>query len=205
MADSPNAEKTAAPDHPIHPLIAARWSPYFYEPKPVERDKLLRCLEAARWAASSYNEQPWSFILAHREDDAAFGEMLCCLVEANRQWAHRAGVLMMTTVKRTFSKNDKPNRVAEHDLGLAMGNFCVQATELGLHVHQMAGIDIEKARRTYGVPEGHDPVTAVALGYAANAEAEAENNELARRDRGGRSRKSLGEFVFTDKFGNSAV
>jgi nitroreductase len=197
--------KITKPDHPVHNLIAQRWSPYYFAPRSVERDKLLSCLEAARWAASSYNEQPWSFIIAHREDEAGFAKMVGCLMEANQAWAQHVGVLMITTVSRTFTKNGKPNRVAEHDLGLAMGNFCLQATEMGLHVHQMAGLDIEKTRETYAVPEGHDPVTAVAIGYAADPGDAPKDHPLAQRDTGERSRKPLSAFVFTGKFGNAAV
>jgi len=138
--------KQARSKHSIHELIASRWSPYTFDPRPVEPDKLLSCLEAARWAASSYNEQPWSFIVARREDEAQFDQMLGCLVEANRAWAKNAGVLILTVVSRFFTRNGKPNRVAEHDIGLAAGNLTVQATALGLHVHQMAGIDTSSAR-----------------------------------------------------------
>jgi nitroreductase len=198
-----NVEKHAKPDHAILPALAERYSPYIFEPRAVERDKLLSCLEAARWSASSFNEQPWSLILAEREDSEAFEKALGCLVEANQQWAKDAGVLILTTTKRKFSKNDKPNRVCEHDLGLAMGNLTVQATALGLAVHQMAGVDLQKVRHTYNVPEGHDPMTAVAIGYAGDPD-KADDQEMANRDRGERSRKPFGEWVFGERFGAAA-
>jgi len=157
--------KRATPDHAILDAFVHRYSPYAFEPRPVDDAQLLQCLEAARWAASSFNEQPWSFLVARREDEQAFQTMLGCLVEANQQWARHAGVLMITTVKKTFTRNDKPNRVAEHDLGLAMGQFCTQAVLLGLQVHQMAGIELSKARQTYQIPESHEPFTGVALGH----------------------------------------
>src|SRR5204862_5051820 len=93
-----NHPKLAKPDHPVLPVIAQRWSPYAFEPRPVEREKLLSCLEAARWAPSSYNEQPWTFILAERADSQEFGRLLDCLVEGNRVWARNAGVLLVTIV-----------------------------------------------------------------------------------------------------------
>ena len=102
-------------DHPVLPVIAERWSPYAFEPQAIEREKLLSCLEAARWAPSSYNEQPWTFILAERTSAAAFDRMLQCLVEGNRVWAKNVGVLMLTIVAKLFVKNGKPNRAAEHD------------------------------------------------------------------------------------------
>ena len=105
-----NDLKRAQPDHPIIDPLANRFSPYAFEPKSVEKDKLLSCLEAARWAASSYNEQPWSFIVAEREDEAEFARLLDCLVDANQAWAKNAGVLMLTVTARQFSRNGKPNR-----------------------------------------------------------------------------------------------
>jgi nitroreductase len=195
--------KLARPDHPIHELLAARYSPYVFEPRPVEREKLLACLEAARWAASSFNEQPWSFLLAERGDQREFQRMLGCLMEANQAWARHAGVLLITVVKPTFTKNDKPNRVAEHDVGLALGNFCLQASALGLAVHQMAGVDLEQARREYSIPPSHAPLTGVALGYAGDPDQSADAN-LAQRDRTPRDRRPLRDFVFHGQFGQTA-
>src|SRR5689334_22567649 len=104
--------KAVKPDHPVLPVITERWSPYVFEPRPVEREKLLSCLEAARWAPTSYNEQPWTFILAERTRAAEFDRMLQCLVEGNRVWAKNVGVLMLTIVAKLFVKNGKPNRAA---------------------------------------------------------------------------------------------
>src|SRR3954464_7401388 len=95
--------KVARPDRPILPVIAERWSPYAFDPRPVEREKLLSCLEAARWAASSYNEQPWTYILAERMNQAEFAKALGCLVEGNQGWAKNAGVLILTAVSRNFT------------------------------------------------------------------------------------------------------
>ena len=198
-----NTTKRATPDHPILPVLADRWSPYSFEPRPVERKKLLSCLEASRWAASSFNEQPWSFIVSPRDDQQRFKVMLGCLVEANRAWAQNAGVLIISVCRRTFTRNSKPNRVAEHDVALAVANLTVQATSLGLYVHQMAGIEIQKTRHTYLVPDGYDPVTGIALGYAAQTSDDADD-ELVQRDRASRSRKKLSEFVFADKWQQSA-
>lgn len=200
---STNTTKHADPDYPILPVLAERYSPYAFEPRRVEREKLLSCLEAARWAASSFNEQPWRFFLATRDNEQAFQAMLECLVEANQQWAKNAGALIITATKRTFSKNDKPNRVCEHDLGLAAGNLTVQAQTLGLHVHQMAGIDQTRCRRTYQIPEGFDPMTAIAIGYAADPSS-FDDEELAERDKGPRTRMPLSEWVFGGGWGDAA-
>jgi len=195
--------KYASPNHPILPVIAERWSPYAFDPRPVEREKLLSCLEAARWAPSSYNEQPWKFILAERTDQAAFAQALDCLVEGNRGWAKNVGVLMLTVVARNFTKNGKPNKAAEHDLGLAAGNMVLQATALGLQGHQMIGIEPAKVRAAYKVPEGYDPHTAIALGYPAAVQA-GTTDPLGQRDLAPRTRKPLSEIVISGSWGQPA-
>jgi len=195
--------KFAQPAHPVLPVIAERWSPYAFDPRPVEREKLLSCLEAARWAASSYNEQPWTYILAERTDRAAFDTMLGCLVEGNQAWAKNVGVLMLGIVSRNFTKTGKPNRVCEHDLGLAAGNLTLQATALGLHVHQMAGIEPAKIRSTYKVPDTHEPLTGIAIGYAAKVQP-GTNDPLGQRDLAPRTRRPISEFVIAGTWGQSA-
>jgi nitroreductase len=186
--------KLAQTDYPVLPVIAERFSPYLYDPRPVEREKLLSCLEAARWAASSYNEQPWTFILAERTDTAGFARALDCLVEGNQAWAKNAGVLILTVTSRLFKKNGKPNAASEHDVGIAAGNMALQATSLGLQVHQMIGIVPAKVRATYKIPDGHDPLTAIAIGYAA-AVAPGSTEPLGQRDLVPRGRKPLSETV----------
>src|SRR5215510_11350619 len=198
-----NTVKIARPDHPILPDIAERWSPYAYEPRAVERDKLLSCLEAARWAPSSYNEQPWTFILAERTDKAEFERILQCLVEGNQAWARNAGVVMLTVVSRLFVKNGKPNAAAEHDVGLASSNLVLQAAALGMQGHQMIGIERDKARATYGIPDGHEPHTAIALGYPAAVPANT-TDELQKRDVARRLRKPISEIVICGAWGKSA-
>jgi len=198
-----NAIKVARPDHPVLPVIAERWSPYAYDPRPVEREKLLSCLEAARWAASSYNEQPWTYILAERADAAEFAKVLSCLVEGNQAWAKNAGVLMLGIVKRNFSKNNSPNRVCEHDLGLAAGNMVLQATALGLQAHQMAGIEPARIRATFKVPDGHEPLTGIAIGYPANVQP-GTSDPLGQRDLAPRTRRKLSEFVISGTWGQPA-
>lgn len=197
-----NHPKAASPDHPIHDLIANRWSPYAFDGRPVEQSKLHSCLEAARWAASSFNEQPWSLIVATRNSPTDFANMLECLAEANQPWAARTGVLILTVTSHSFSRNGKPNRTAEHDVGLAIGNLTVQATSLGLAVHQMAGVNLSKARQVYAIPDSHNPLTVVALGYAADS---GTDDAFAERDQTPRTRKPLSEFVFTSAWGTPGV
>jgi len=195
--------KHAAADFEIHELIAQRWSPYVFDGRPVEPKKLLSCLEATRWAASSYNEQPWSFIVATRQQEQAFATMVGCLVETNQSWAQHAGVLMASVVCNNFPRDNKPNRVAEHDMGLAVGNMTFQATAMGLSLHQMAGVNVSKLAKTYRVPNTHSPMTVIALGYAGDSSSPTAA-QLAQRDQASRNRKPLNEFVFDDTWGHTA-
>jgi len=125
--------------------------------------------------------------------------MLECLVEGNRAWAKNVGVLILTIVSKLFTKNGKPNRAAEHDIGLAAGNMVLQAAALGLQGHQMIGIESDKVRSMYGVPDSYEPLTAIALGYAA-AKVDP-NDPLAQRDAARRGRKPLSEIVVQGKWG----
>jgi nitroreductase len=195
-------DKPAETQFPVHDLIERRWSPRALEPRPVPTDALRSLLEAARWAASSFNEQPWSFLVARREDTAEFEKMLGCLVPGNQAWAKNAGVLILTVARQTFTRNGSPNRVAIHDIGLAAANLTFQATHLGLRVHQMGGIDLGKIRETYGIPEGHEPVTGIAIGWPGTLEHLPE--ELHDAERAPRERKAQGEFVFEGAWGRAA-
>jgi nitroreductase len=193
------SDKRAALDHPIHELLATRWSPYAFQDRPVADADLRSLFEAARWAPSSYNEQPWSYIVAKRDDPPEFERLLSCLVEGNQVWAKAAPVLGLGIVTLRFARNDKPNRAAVHDLGLAAGNLLVEATARGLYVHQMIGIVPEKAREIYEIPEGSEAWTGIAIGYRGNANALPTN--LRDRDLTPRQRKPLSEFVFGGKWG----
>lgn len=191
--------KDAQPDTPIHSLLARRWSPYCFAEKDVSNEDLLGLLEAARWAPSSYNEQPWRYILARRTDAAAFEKLLSCLVEANQAWARHAPILLIGIAMQRFSRNEKPNKAAEHDLGLAAGNLSMEATARGLCVHQMIGILPERVRELFAVPDDAEPLTALAIGYPGDGSALPE--ELQGRDRALRTRHPLSEFVFGGSWG----
>ena len=130
-------EKPAETQFPVHDLIKKRWSPRAFSDRMVAPQAVLTLLESARWAASSFNDQPWSFIVATKDDPAEYARLLGCLVEGNQSWARAAPVLILSMARLSFSGNQKPNRHAYHDVGLAVGNFLVQATALGLSVHQM--------------------------------------------------------------------
>ena len=194
--------KIAAPDHPIHETLAHRWSPYAYADRPVADADLRSLFEAARWAPSSYNEQPWRFIVARREDGKEYDRILSCLVEANQAWARQAPVLVLTVAAETFARNGKPNGAATHDVGLAAGNLSVEATARGLHVHQMGGILPDRARELFGIPEGFRALTAIAIGYAADP-ADLDD-EMRKRETTPRARRALKESVYTGSWGRAA-
>lgn len=195
-------ERPAPAAHPIHDVLARRWSPRAFDPRPVEPETLRSLLEAARWAPSSYNEQPWSYLVATKGDAPGFARMLECLVEGNRLWAKEAPVLMLAVASLRFARNGKENRHAFHDVGLATGNLVVQATARGLFVHQMAGILPEVARETYGIPEGHEAATGIALGYPGDPASLPE--KLRAAEAAPRTRKPLEAFVFSGRWGGSA-
>jgi nitroreductase len=187
-------------DHPVHALITKRWSPYSFASRSVSDEDLCSLFEAARWAPSSYNEQPWNYIVAKKENPEEFQRLLSCLVEGNQVWAKAAPVLALGIAKLRFARDDQPNRAAIHDLGLAAGNLVVEATARGLSVHQMIGILPDKAREIYAIPEGYEPLTGIAIGYAGDPKALPEG--LRDRDLARRLRKPLKEFVFSQTWGN---
>jgi nitroreductase len=195
----PATGKTADTDYPVHEFIARRWSPYAFDDRHVSQSDLRSLFEAARWAPSSYNEQPWSYIVATKEDPGAFERLLSCLVEGNQAWAKRAPVLALGVVSLKSKGNGQDNRAAIHDLGLAAGNLVFEATARGLAVHQMIGILPEKAREMYGIPQGHEAWTALAIGYRGDAASLP--GPLQQRDSTARRRKKLSEFVFTGSWG----
>jgi nitroreductase len=193
-------EKAASTDYPINELLAKRWSPYGFDERSVAHADLLSLLEAARWAPSSYNEQPWSYFVATKDDPEQFSKLLSCLVEANQAWAKAAPVLLLGVVNLRFSRNNKENRAAIHDLGLAAENLVIEATARGLYVHQMIGILPDKARETYQIPASCEAWTAMAIGYKTDPAKLPD--ALKQRDLTPRERKPLAQFVFADRWGN---
>ncbi len=191
-------------DHPISAAIQKRWSPYVFADRDVSKEDLLSLFEAARWAASSYNEQPWRYIVATRDDREGFERVLSCLVEANRDWAQHAPVLVLGAVSTRFARNDKPNRAAEHDLGLASANLTLEATKRGISVHQMIGILPERAKDVFEIPDGYEVLTGLAIGYhGANPDVDDKFQE--RDDQQPKGRRPIAEFVFTHTWERSFV
>lgn len=196
-------EKPAESAHPIHDVIARRWSPRAFDERPVEQETLKSLFEAARWAPSSNNEQPWRFIVASKETSTDYDRLFACLVEGNRKWAFRAPVLILSVASLLFEDDGKPNRHALHDTGMAAENFVLQATALGLQAHQMAGFDTQKARETCLIPTGFDPVAMIALGYPGDPAVLPDY--LREREIKPRERQPIGDFVFSIKWGQTSL
>ena len=195
-------EKAAETQYPIAEILRRRWSPRAFSDRLVEPEKLQSLFEAARWAASSFNEQPWNFIVATKQKPEEHARLLSCLVEGNQRWARAAPVLAASVAKLNFDKTGKLNRHAFHDVGQAVESLIVQATALGLFVHQMAGFSPETVREIYGVPDGFEPVAAMAIGYGLAAD---ELPEAFREfDVGARSRKPVSGFVFEEHWGETS-
>jgi len=194
-------EKPATIQYPIHDLLARRWSPRAFADRLVAPDVLRSLWEAARWAPSSANQQPWSFLVATKDDQQEFDRMLSCLVEGNQVWAKQAPVLMVSIAGKLDRDND-PNAHAWYDVGQAVMSLSVQATALGLFVHQMAGILPDKIRELYQIPDSHEPVTGLALGYPGTPEQL--SDKLRQREIASRTRKPIGEFVFTGRWGQAS-
>ena len=195
-------EKPAVTKYPIHELLRQRYSTVAFDgDRPVEPEKIGSLLEAARWAASCFNEQPWRFIMATKKNPEAYNKLLDCLAEANQEWAKNADILMISVGKQRFTHNNNPNSYGMYDVGQALTSLTIQAESMGLKVHQMGGFDKDKARTVYGIPEGFAPAAAVAIGYPGDVNTFAEN--IREREQSPRTRKPLTEIIFTESWGNS--
>lgn len=192
-------EKPATPQFPIDPLLARRWSPRAFDERPIEPEKLKSLFEAARWAPSSNNEQPWRFIVATKDQPAEYDRLLACLLEGNRKWAYRAPVLILSVARMTFEDDAKANRHAYHDTGLAAENLVLQAVAAGLMAHQMAGFNAEKARADLNIPQGFEPVAMIAVGYPGDPNVLPDY--LKQRELAPRQRNPISTFVFSGDWG----
>ncbi|HTZ58199.1 MAG TPA: nitroreductase family protein [Acidobacteriaceae bacterium] len=187
--------KHAPGESGVQESIRRRWSPRAFADKEVSSDTLKSLFEAARWAASSSNEQPWRFLVGRR-GDPTYKKIFDSLVEFNQMWAKSAPVLLLSVAKKTFTEKGNPNRVALHDTGAATANLSLQATASGLHTHSMAGFDSDRVRASFGIPSDYEIGAVTAIGYFGDPSTlheRMQKSELAPRQR-----KPLEEFVFSD-------
>jgi len=196
----PDHKRPAPAAAPIHDLISNRRSPRAFDARPVEPEKLRSLFEAARWAASSYNAQPWSFIVATKDDPENFKRVLETFVEFNKGWAKNAPVVALSVAAHKMPHDGSQNRHAFHDVGQAAATLALQATALGLQVHQMAGIIPDKAREVFSIPENFEAVAGFAIGYPGDPMTLPEGR-MRDTETGARQRKPTSEFVFAGKWG----
>lgn len=192
-------QKHAETSAPVHDIIGKRWSPRAFDSRPVEPAKLRSMFEAARWAASSYNAQPWYFLVATKDEHEGYKKILESFVEFNQGWAKSAPVLAISVAGLNFTHNGEPNRHAFHDVGQAAATLALEAANLGLQVHQMAGILPDKAKRLFHIPDGFEAVAGIAIGYPGDPDSLPE--QLRAQEHGPRQRKPLESFVFDGDWG----
>jgi nitroreductase len=185
------------PDHDVLEIFPRRWSPRAMASKGVSDVDLQRLFEAARWAPSSYNEQPWRFIYAKR-DTPQWDTLFDLLVEGNRAWAHSAGALILLISKKTFSKTGDPNSVHVFDAGAAWQNLALQGASMGLVVHGMAGFDTDRAPEAVGIPDGWSVCAMIAVGHPG--EIDDLPDQLQGPDKSPTGRKPISEIAMEGKF-----
>jgi nitroreductase len=195
--------KSAETDYPIHELIQKRWSPRAFSDQNVPKEVLQSLFEAARWAPSSNNEQPWAFLVAAKEDAESHAKALSTLVEFNQAWAKHAPVLVIAVSEMAFRKNGTPNRNAFYDTGAAVAHLTAEATSRGLFVHQMAGFDPKKAKELFAIPEGWEPIAAFTIGYVGDPQSL--SDVLREREQAPRTRKPISDFVMAGQWGQTAA
>ena len=195
-------KRPAPTEYPVNDLVRNRWSPRAFSQKAIAAEDLRSLFEAARWAPSSNNEQPWAFIVATRDNDEDFSKALQPLVEFNANWAQKAFVLGYAVSELKFAKNNAPNRNAQYDTGAAMALLCVEATARGLVVHQMAGFDPDTAREVFDIPEGWEAIAAFAIGYPGDPASLPQ--PYRDRESAPRVRKPIRDFVMSGRWGHSA-
>lgn len=194
-------DKPAANDFAILPVLRDRWSPRSFTDRRVAPETVRSLFEAARWAPSAFNEQPWAFLVGTAEEPEVHAALVGTLAGPNARWAEAAPVLAIAIAKTRFARNDKPNAYATYDLGQAVALLSVQATAMGLALHQMAGFSSDAVRERFAVPDGWEPIAAIAIGHPGEPDALPE--ELAARELAPRTRKPQAEFVFGARFGQA--
>jgi nitroreductase len=195
MSQNLDQEKHGKSEVPVEDLFLRRWSPRAFAETRVDTDTLKAIFSAGQWAASSFNEQPWRFVLG-RKGDSVWQRILESLVPANQSWTKFAPVLFASFAKKTFGPNSALNRVAQHDVGAASAQMSLEATARGLHTHGMAGFDPDKLARSFGVPNDFEAVACWALGYRGDPEML--NEQQKQMELSPRKRKALSEIVFSD-------
>lgn len=192
--------KTADTSVEIDRLIADRWSPRAFDPEhAIEADKITAIIEAAHWAPSCFNEQPWRFIVCNRHrKEVPWQYAVSCLAPRNQLWAKDAPLLIMACAVEEFSYNGSANRWAQYDTGAASENICLQASSMGLFAHQMGGFDAERAHEVFKIPRQITPMAMIAVGYYGNINNLAQ--DFVAGEQAARERKPLPDNFFDGDF-----
>jgi nitroreductase len=185
-------------EFPVVDLIEQRRSRRAYSSKPIEREKIQSLFEAARWAPSSMNEQPWAYIYATKDQPELWNKLLDTLNESNKVWAINAPLLILSLARKTHQQNGAINAYAKYDTGSANALLSIQATHVGLNVHQMGGYNRQKAIEALNIPDTYEPVVMMAIGYLGDPEILSEN--LKQREVAPRERYTQDFFVFNKTF-----
>ncbi len=194
-------EKQTPTKYEIHPLLKGRWSPRAFSQKAITETEIKTLLEAGRWAPSSNNLQPWRIIWGLKGSDT-YQRIFDCLVDFNQDWVEDTPALMLGAYKKDMKDGEKENFHALHDLGLFMGNVCVQATSMGIAVHQMAGLDQDKAKEEFKFPDNYHVATATAIGYYGGNPDTLPEDLQDEETKIMRERKPQREFAFNGNFKN---
>ncbi len=190
--------KIAQTQAEIDPLLANRWSPRSIDPdRPLSGETLTSLFEAARWAPSCFNQQPWRYLVCNKfTHRKSWDQALLTLVPGNSRWARNAPVLILACADQdSHLGNGEQNRWAAYDTGAASENLCLQASALGLAAHQMGGFDVVELRSSFAIPEGYEPLAIIAVGYPGDSESLQDWQRA--KEIGPRSRLSLEEIVFS--------
>jgi len=176
----------------IHKLITDRWSPVAFDDRAVDQETIHLLFEAAKWAPSSRNSQPWRFIYVTKEMPE-YSIFLDLMSEYNRIWASSAPLLVLPLAQVISTYKNRPDRLAFYQAGMAVGNLLIQATAMGLFVHQIGGYDFERAREVLSIPSRYEPMTILAIGYKGDISKLPE--KYAERENTERTRKEISEFL----------
>lgn len=192
--------KYAKTTYGIHQLLESRWSPRAFRDVPIEKDKLRRIFEAAAWSPSSWNEQPWRYIIGEKGGET-YNKILDSLVETNSRWAKNAPVLIVCTALKHFSHNHHDNFHFLYDSGQSVAHLTFQAMYEGIYVHQMAGFHFEKLKTYFDIPPEFYITSVIALGYLGSPESL--DDDFKERELAERERKDVSEIFYVDRFGQS--
>ena len=191
-------KKVAVTKYQVNELIKNRWSPRAFSEDKIHEDVLLSLFEAASWAPSSRNEQPWRFIYGVKDEGPNYEKIYDTLVHWNQQWAKTAPILVITIAKLNSEYHNDDNLFALYDLGQSVANLIVQATDMNLYCHQMGGFDKEKVREAFQLPANYTAVTAIAIGYLGDPSVLPD--DMKELEDKARSRFDLNKIVFKDDF-----